>query len=317
MDKNSKFKQRLRRFYKNYADALQIPEEPLPDYMQLFDEQALLQIDHPYSFSSYHRKIRSPIDYYQLGLDILRPLIDFSHSYVEGIPSLHRISEQLQRGENVIWLANHQTETDPQIISLLLEKVVPHLADQPIYVAGERVITDPLAIPFSMGVDLLCIYSKRYIDHPPELKAQKLVHNTNTMQQLRELLGQGGKIIYVAPSGGRDRKNAEGVIEVAPFDPNSVEMMALMAKKAGRPTHFYPLALSTYQLFPPPQGIQTELGEERIVHYGPVRMALGAELNMEKLPGSEESDKQIRRQSRALAIWKIVHDLHEHLIKHF
>ena len=42
-----------------------------------------------------------------------------------------------------------------------------------IFVAGERVITDPLAIPFSMGSNLLCIYSKRYIDHPPEKKIEK------------------------------------------------------------------------------------------------------------------------------------------------
>ncbi len=49
-----------------------------------------------------------------------------------------------------------------------------------IFVAGERVITDPLAVPASMGRNLLCIYSKRYIDHPPELKSEKQLHNKRT-----------------------------------------------------------------------------------------------------------------------------------------
>jgi glycerol-3-phosphate O-acyltransferase len=43
---------------------------------------------------------------------------------------------------------------------------------------------------------------------------------------------------YVAPSGGRDRPNQEGIVEVAPFDPQSIEMFNLMAKKSTRPTFF-------------------------------------------------------------------------------
>jgi glycerol-3-phosphate O-acyltransferase len=34
------------------------------------------------------------------------------------------------------------------------------------------VITDPLAIPFSMGCDLICIYSKKYIDVIPEKREE-------------------------------------------------------------------------------------------------------------------------------------------------
>ena len=70
----------------------------------------------------------------------------------------------------MIFLANHQIEADPQAISLLLDDLYPNFAENMIFVAGERVITDPFAIPFSMGRNLLCIYSKRYIDHPPEKK---------------------------------------------------------------------------------------------------------------------------------------------------
>jgi len=103
---------------------------------------------------------------------MLKPLVDLSHCQVNGLEYLQPILESLERGENVIFLANHQTEADPHAISILLEKYCPKFAEEMIFVAGERVITDPLAIPFSMGRNLLCIYSKRYIDHPPEDKSK-------------------------------------------------------------------------------------------------------------------------------------------------
>ena len=45
---------------------------------------------------------------------------------------------QLQQGHNVVLLANHQTEADPGVWALLLEKTHPQLATDIIYVAGER-----------------------------------------------------------------------------------------------------------------------------------------------------------------------------------
>jgi glycerol-3-phosphate O-acyltransferase len=272
------------------------------------------QVDHPFRFQPYHEKIRRPLDYYQFGLDFIRPLINFSSSTVSGIETLHQIDEQLQKGENVVLLANHQTETDPQIISILLEKSHARIAEQIIYVAGERVITDPLAIPFSMGCNLLCIYSKRYINSPPELKNEKQLHNKSTMELMSRLLKEGGKIIYVAPSGGRDRRSSSGKVEVASFDPQSIEMFSLMARKAKVPTHFYPLALSTYELLPPPNTIQVELGEERVIQHAPAHLAFLPEFDMEKFPGSDENDKILRRQNRAAEIWKLVKEHHDRMI---
>ena len=34
-----------------------------------------------------------------------------------------------------------------------------------------------MAMPFSMGRNLLCIYSKRHLGHPPEQRAAKQKHN--------------------------------------------------------------------------------------------------------------------------------------------
>lgn len=306
---SEKLKLILLRFFSSYAEALNACGIAASDYtphfftyLDLVKEQCL----HPFHFSSYHERIRKPFDYYAFGVNFLRPLADSAHSSVKGLERLDAIEKALKKKENVILFANHQTEADPQAISILLEKTHPRIAEELVFVAGERVITDPLAIPFSMGRNLLCIYSKRYIDHPPEEKHTKQLHNKSTMERMRELLSEGGKIIYVAPSGGRDRLSSKGIVEVAPFDPQSIEMFYLMAKKAKKPTHFYPMALFTYNLLPPPENIQIELGETRHAKRVPIHLAIGPEINMEAFPNCENTDKYVRRKSRADYIWNLV-----------
>jgi glycerol-3-phosphate O-acyltransferase len=314
MDKNLKFSPLLpKKYHKILAQFCQTYQEAGGDEGELkrFLELIELQLKNPYVFEPYHQKVRAPVDYYKFSLNFIRPLIDLPDSKVHGLDVLEQIDRQLKQGKNCILLANHQTETDPQAIAILLEKSHSHIGEKIIYIAGERVVTDPLAVPFSLGCDLLCIYSKRYIDHPPEQKMQKQLHNKNTMELMSRLLQEGGKIIYVAPSGGRDRKNSEGKVEVAPFDPQSIEMLYLMARKAKTPTHFYPFALDTYDLLPPPETIQKELGELRVAMRSPIQIAFLPEFDMEIFPGFEENDKTLRRKNRAEAIWGIVHKSYE------
>ena len=64
-----------------------------------------------------------------------------------------------------------------------------------IFVAGDRVQTDAIAVPFSMGRDLLCIYSKKHIENPPELKGEKSKHNRLVMKTMAKLFKEGGKCI--------------------------------------------------------------------------------------------------------------------------
>lgn len=297
-------------FFNCYKGAVLSFDDAIPT-LSLFIQLVKHTISSPYRFESYHKKIRHPVDYYQFGIDFLKPLIDLEHSKVLGLEYLDFISKALREKNNVILFANHQTEGDPQAIAVLLEKTHPHIGESIIYVAGERVVTDPLAIPFSMGCDLLCIYSKRYIDYPPEGKADKQLHNKKTMQLMSRLLEEGGKIIYVAPSGGRDRKNSQGVVEVAPFDPDSIEMFYLMSRKAKRQTHFIPLTLSTYDLLPPPETVQIELGEARVAKRSAAHLAFSAPFDMEHFPGSELTDKMQRRQARAKAIWNVVNTTYQ------
>lgn len=286
-------------FYETYHRAIQGDHEEEMACEALFCgflDLLLLQLQAPYPFEHYHQKIRTPYDYHEFGMRFLRPLVKLQESRLLGEHVLKKIETQIKQGDNVILLANHQTESDPQALGVLLEKNYATLNDNLIFIAGERVTTDPLAVPFSLGCNLLCIYSKRYIDHPPELKHKKQLHNKKTMDIMSQLLSEGGHAIYVAPSGGRDRKNANSVIEVAPFDPQSIEMLYLMAARAKRKVHFYPLSLATYDVLPPPSTIQTELGETRITNKVPIGAEFGAEIDMTAF---QAEDKHTKRKNRA------------------
>ena len=90
-----------------------------------------------------------------------------------GKENLDKAIAQIAAGENVVFLANHQSEADPQVVSLILESAGYTLAEDMTFLAGHKVTTDALAIPFSMGRNLLCIHSKKHIDADPELKDVK------------------------------------------------------------------------------------------------------------------------------------------------
>lgn len=309
----------LYKFYLSYAEALRSIGKTTADHQSLLKQLVDMVVEnshHPVSFSPFHRAMRSPIDYYQFGIDFIRPLVILEKSKIFHPKNLDKIEKQLAKGENVILLANHQTELDPQAISLMLEKNHPQLAEEMIFVAGHRVISDPLAIPFSKGRHLLCIYSKKHIEHPPELKQEKLLHNKRTMNRMSELLSQGGRCIYVAPSGGRDRMGSDGKIDVAKFDPQSIEMFRLIAEQSAPLTHFYPLALVTYDLLPPPQTVDIQLGEQRHTQCTPIHLAFGNELEMDHFPGSEGLDKKSKRPIRAEYIWELVNKDYQHMTKH-
>lgn len=305
----------LEDFLESYETVISSHGKAVTTYLPNFDLFLTLiqeQFQNPYLFQPYHKSIRSPIDYYAFGLNFLRPLVDLSHSTASGLNDLEEITSFLKKKENVILFANHQIEADPQAISILLEQTHPKFAEKLIFVAGTRVTTDPLAIPFTMGCNLLCIHSKKYIDSPLHLKREKQLYNRRTMEVMVALLNEGGNAIYVAPSGGRDRANREGIIEIAPFDPQSVEMFYLMTQKAKRPTHFYTLSLSTYHLLPPPETADTEIGETRITHGGAIHLYFGKKIDMEKIPGfTSKQSKREKRKIRAEFLWRQVKEYYD------
>lgn len=301
----------LSHFYNSYMEALEGDHaaiEKAHETLLRYHQFILEELANPYKFQHYHPGERSPQDYFSLGMDIFGPLIKLEESKMVGKENVIKIEKQLAQKHNVIFLANHQGEPDPQAISLLLQKDHPELVKSITYVAGHRVVTDPLAKPMSRGLNLFCIFSKRHIENPPEEKEAKQQHNQQTMRKMTEKLAEGGMCIYVAPSGGRDRPGPDGKPVLAPFDPQSIEMFALIAKKAGTPTHFYPMSLVTFDLLPPPDAIVTELGEARHANRTPVHMAIGNEIDMEHFPGDDASDKKVLRQNRAQHIWNLMRD---------
>lgn len=308
----------IKQFYLSYQQAMEKRSVDREVYQGVFItllELVRKQFISPFIFEPFHKKIRQPFDYYQFGLDFTSPLIDRETCKILGWHNLDQIESQLERGENAILFANHQTELDPQIISCLLEKRYPRLVSEMIFVAGGRVTSDPLAVPFSMGCNLLCIYSKKHIDNPPEEKLAKQLHNQRTMKLMSQLLSGGGKCIYVAPSGGRDRPGEKGVVEVSPFDSGSIEMFRLMALQASKKTHFYPLALVTYDLLPPPVTVEKELGEKRYTRIAPVHFSFGDELILDIPSSLPHEEKRQKRQALAQMIWEKVKNDYEFLQK--
>jgi len=300
-------------FYESYEQAVTQNGLNIADSQETlstFLDLVISQLKEPFAFEPFHKKIREPKDLYRFGIEFIRPLVQLDQSRVTGLEIVDKVEAGIRKGENAILFANHQIEPDPQAISLLLEQTHPHLVDQMIFVAGHRVTTDPLAVPFSMGCNLLCIYSKNYIDHPPEKKEKKVAHNQKTMKTMRDLLAEGGRCIYVAPSGGRDRPNASGVVEVAPFDHQSIEMFQFIARQSKTPTRFYPLALNTYHLLPPPDQINKGLGEARLPKSTPIQLAFGDEILFEQLPIPADLDKKNQRIERSRLIHSLVDQLY-------
>ncbi len=314
-------KQGLIQFYESYHKAVQsLPsdwekkqsfnrlQKALESYIHLISQE----VQNPTIFQHFHVKETAPFDFFQFGLDMVLPLIDEEKSIVLGSDQIEKIDYALSQNENVIFLSNHQAEIDPQIISLLTAPFSKRLSEDIICVAGHRVTQDPLAIPFSRGRNLICIYSKKYIDHPPEKKAEKLQHNSKAIGAIEEFLEKGGSAIYVAPSGGRDRVPLDGKeLQPAAFDPQSVEMFRLLSKKSSRPTHFHLLALHTIDQLPPPKGINIQLGEERIAARAPTGLYISPPLDMEAIDHqivegklnerlSQDSGLNIKQEKRAL-----------------
>jgi len=279
----------MRTYLQVVAKQKRDPMEKVPvlkEYLGLVEDQ----IREPFPFEPYHvawtEENGAAVDHLRMDTEFMEPLLDRADSVLLGEEHVAAIEAQLAAGENVVLLSNHQTEADPSCWSFALAGAHERLARDMVMVAGDRVTTDVVAVPFSKGRNLLCIYSKRHIENPPEQKATKMRHNAKTMTAMLRLFRGGGKCIWVAPSGGRDRPAADtGVFAPAAFDAKSIEMFRLMATKAGDvKTHFYPVAMMTHRLFPPPTKLTPgALGEPRVAMRGSVNIGIGAEIDFDEV----------------------------------
>ncbi|KAG0624325.1 hypothetical protein M758_3G239800 [Ceratodon purpureus] len=308
----------MEELYRNYRDAVlssgvEDPMDVAVKVMATVLDRILLQFEDPFTFSSYHPRMTDPYDYYTFGQNYVRPLIDYRNSYLGNLEIFDKIEKNLKEGHNVILLSNHQTEADPAVMALLLEQTHPYLAENLTYVAGDRVVLDPFCKPFSMGRNLLCVYSKKHINDVPDLAEMKKKANAKTLMQMSSLLRKGGRLLWVAPSGGRDRPDPETNEWVpAPFDSSAVESMKRLSEVVRVPAHIHPMSLLCFEIMPPPVQVQKELGERRAVGFSGVGLAVSEELDFESIAKREANPQNLKDAISATA-WNEVNDMYNAL----
>ncbi|KAI3453363.1 hypothetical protein Pfo_010026 [Paulownia fortunei] len=292
--------QGMEELYHNYRNAVFQSRHPNADEIVLSNmsvvlDRIFLDVRDPFQFAPYHKAIREPFDYYMFGQKYIRPLLDFRTSYLGNISLFDEIEKKLKQGENVILISNHQTEADPAVIALLLESTNPFIAENMIFVAGDRVVTDPLCKPFSMGRNLLCVYSKNHMNDDPELIDMKKRANTKSLKEMALLLRGGSKVIWIAPSGGRDRPDpVTKEWYPAPFDASSVDNMRRLAEHAGIPGRVYPLAILCHEIMPPPLQVEKEIGERRVISFHGVGLSVAPSINYHEITSALEDPEEAR-----------------------
>lgn len=312
------FEQALYDILNGSADAAKssaYPGEKYANLMNILLKEAVVNSKELYNFAPFHRALRDEngVDYQTFGEEFFDICMEKERSALFGQENVERIIEQARAGDNIILLANHQTEPDPYVLRSMFKKFVDpsdELLNKLVFVAGAKVRTDLFSIPFSKGLNLVCINSKKYIDDDPETRPQKVQENVNAVKALGEILGEGGHIIWVAPSGGRDRKSPEtNRMAVAPFDAKSVDMFRLLSMKAKKKAHFYPLSMYTYTVLPPPEKVAMEVGERRPILRKPVHLTFGDELTEERvvktyteiLKNNDETASMTEEEMQAIA----------------
>lgn len=262
-------------FYNNYRNAVagsgaQGANELLATKIQAtIADCVMLQLVQPYTFPSVHKRILEPYNYYEFGQRYVGALIDFQASVLGQPDRWAQIEAQLAAKHNVVLLANHQTEADPGVFAHMLAASHPEMATSVVYVAGDRVITDPLSKPFSMGRNLFCVHSKKHINDVPELYQEKADTNRKTLVAMARRLNEGGALIWIAPSGGRDRSLTPDGVDFLPdpFDASAVELMRSLTARAKQPGHLYPMAMYSWPVMPPPKTVDKTMGERRLTNY--------------------------------------------------
>lgn len=291
----------MEELYQNYKNAViqsGIPnaKEIILSNMAVALDRICLDVEDPFVFPPYHQALREPFDYYNFGQNYIRPLVDFRNSYVGNVSLFHEVEQKLQQGHNIVLISNHQTEADPAIIALLLEKANPSIAENLIYVAGDRVVTDPLCKPFSMGRNLICVYSKKHMDDTPELIEMKKRANIRSLREMAMILRDGSRIVWIAPSGGRDRPDPlTGEWYPAPFDASSVDNIRRLVEHSGALGHIYPLALLCHDIMPPPPQVEKEIGEKRVITFHGTGLSIAPEISFSEIAVTCENPEEAKK----------------------
>ncbi|CAN0318302.1 unnamed protein product [Ascophyllum nodosum] len=177
-------------------------------------------VKEPYKFELFHPATKDPLDLYTWGNDFFRPLVEMDKSLLAGKENLDKIVDYLAKGENVFLLSNHQTEADPQVISLLMEREgYGKLASGLINVAGHRVTTDH-GDPLQHGQEPLLHLLQEVHREPPRAQgreaeaqranAKKDGRDDGEKRAWREATGGPGPCQHCFRGGGGGRRHGQG-----------------------------------------------------------------------------------------------------------
>ncbi|CAI7854935.1 unnamed protein product [Closterium sp. NIES-54] len=310
----------MRDFYHSYANAvassgIENAEQLSLQIMSTVFDRIMFQLKDRHQFESHHLAVREPYDYYAFGQNYVRPLINYSRSFIGNVKIFDKIQADLDAGHNVILMTNHQTEADPGVIALMLENSHPRLATSITYVAGDRVVFDPFCMPFSLGRNLLCVHSKKHLNDEPELAEQKRAENRKTLKVMSKLFKKGGNFVWIAPSGGRDRINPDtNYVPPAAFDSSAVALMHRLTSESGIPSHLHPTALYSYDIMPPPRTLEKQLGEKRIIGFHGVALSVGEEVDFGAVTAGIE-DRREAQEKYSDALFAAVEEQYDLLVQ--
>ncbi|KAL6008210.1 hypothetical protein ACLOJK_033716 [Asimina triloba] len=106
-------------------------------------------------------------------------------------------------------------------------------------------------------------------------------------------MGAGAQIIWISPSGGRDRPDPlTRELYPAPFDSSSVDNMRRISDHSGVPGHIYPLALLCYDIMPPPAQVEKQIGERRMISYHGVGVSVAPEMSYNEIAGGIDNPEE-------------------------
>ncbi|GAY32924.1 hypothetical protein CUMW_283950 [Citrus unshiu] len=135
----------------------------------------------------------------------------------------------------------------------------------------------------------------------PELIEMKRKSNTRSLKEMALLLRGGSQIIWIAPSGGRDRPDpVTGEWYPAPFDTSSIDNMRRLAEHSGIPGHIYPLALLCHDIMPPPPQVEREVGEKRVISFHGAGLSVAPEISFADIITASKNPEEARRLVQSL-----------------
>ncbi|XAR54770.1 Glycerol-3-phosphate 1-O-acyltransferase [Bertholletia excelsa] len=105
----------------------------------------------------------------------------------------------------------------------------------------------------------------------------------------------GSQIIWIAPSGGRERPDPLTKEWLpAPFDASSVDNIRRLTEHADVPSHLYPFAILCYDILPPPPQIGKEIGERRVISFNGAGLSVACKITFHEIAAASRGPEEAK-----------------------